>query len=532
MLVAIGVDRGRAVARHRHAGLRLAVRTSFRRCRGCARRRASAICSCSGGGPRRASGLARVRRPAVAAVAAGRAGERRVAARAVHVSTRSTAFLPSTRCCADEPGRSSLAEQPFFPRWAIFQNGALRARLDGALAAADERLQRLHAGDLSAATRDAFWYFPQDWAIQAMKDAGVTHVVVHPAAFHKDHQAVLPVLETRTDFELIGDRRRRHPALSAQAVSLRYSGGMLSVRIHRLDPSVPLPEYQTPGAAGFDLAASADVVDRARHDRAGADGARDRGAGGTLPRDLRAQQHAAQARLDGGQRGRRDRPGLLRADRRSEDPGAQLHRGAGARDAGDRIAQGLFIPVARRHGRRPRAICAMAHAAASVATRVVCRRCRGASVVRQARRMRIYLACTVRGDRGAVAALRSLVASLEAAGHTILTTHLLDDNVEAAEVGAHRARRLRARHRVARGVRPADRGRVGLELRRGLRGGLRARPIGSHGSARRPALPRRSPRSDLAADRRQRASALHGPDVRRPGPIWSSGVARSAGHLA
>jgi dUTP pyrophosphatase len=34
---------------------------------------------------------------------------------------------------------------------------------------------------------------------------------------------------------------------------------MLPVRIRRLDPSVPLPEYQTAGAAGFDLAANADV---------------------------------------------------------------------------------------------------------------------------------------------------------------------------------------------------------------------------------------------------------------------------------
>jgi nucleoside 2-deoxyribosyltransferase len=47
--------------------------------------------------------------------------------------------------------------------------------------------------------------------------------------------------------------------------------------------------------------------------------------------------------------------------------------------------------------------------------------------------MTIYLACTVRGDRGAVPALRSLVTSLENAGHTILTKHLLDDNVEGAE---------------------------------------------------------------------------------------------------
>ena len=47
--------------------------------------------------------------------------------------------------------------------------------------------------------------------------------------------------------------------------------------------------------------------------------------------------------------------------------------------------------------------------------------------------MQIYLACTVRGDRGAVAGLRALVAALESAGHTILTKHLLDDNVEGAE---------------------------------------------------------------------------------------------------
>ena len=47
--------------------------------------------------------------------------------------------------------------------------------------------------------------------------------------------------------------------------------------------------------------------------------------------------------------------------------------------------------------------------------------------------MIIYLACTVRGDRGAVAGLRAVANALEADGHTILTTHLLDDNVEGAE---------------------------------------------------------------------------------------------------
>jgi dUTP pyrophosphatase len=35
---------------------------------------------------------------------------------------------------------------------------------------------------------------------------------------------------------------------------------MIPVRIHRLDPAVPLPRYETAGAAGFDLAASEEVT--------------------------------------------------------------------------------------------------------------------------------------------------------------------------------------------------------------------------------------------------------------------------------
>jgi len=35
---------------------------------------------------------------------------------------------------------------------------------------------------------------------------------------------------------------------------------MPAIRIRRLDPAIALPQYQTAGAAGFDLAASRDVV--------------------------------------------------------------------------------------------------------------------------------------------------------------------------------------------------------------------------------------------------------------------------------
>jgi NAD(P)-dependent dehydrogenase (short-subunit alcohol dehydrogenase family) len=47
--------------------------------------------------------------------------------------------------------------------------------------------------------------------------------------------------------------------------------------------------------------------------------------------------------------------------------------------------------------------------------------------------MTIYLACTVRGDRGGVLAGRAICERLQRHGHRVLTTHLLDDNVETAE---------------------------------------------------------------------------------------------------
>ena len=119
---------------------------------------------------------------------------------------RSTAFLPSTSCWPTSLAPSVLAEQPFFPRWAVFENGPYvlastahwRPLMNGYSGYTPESYQHY---------AEAFWYFPQDWAIQAMKDAGVTHVVVHPARFAHDHQDVLPVLDQRSDFELmaIGD---------------------------------------------------------------------------------------------------------------------------------------------------------------------------------------------------------------------------------------------------------------------------------------------------------------------------------------
>jgi hypothetical protein len=106
------------------------------------------------------------------------------------------------RLLAMETGPVVLAEQPFFPRWAIFQNSPYvlastahwRPLMNGYSGYTPDTYQRY---------ADAFWYFPQDWAIQAMKDAGVTHVMVHLAGFQSDHQPVLEALAKRTDFELM-----------------------------------------------------------------------------------------------------------------------------------------------------------------------------------------------------------------------------------------------------------------------------------------------------------------------------------------
>jgi 2'-deoxynucleoside 5'-phosphate N-hydrolase len=47
--------------------------------------------------------------------------------------------------------------------------------------------------------------------------------------------------------------------------------------------------------------------------------------------------------------------------------------------------------------------------------------------------MTVYLACTVRGHRGALQAARAVNDALLRQGHHVLTTHLLADDADAAE---------------------------------------------------------------------------------------------------
>jgi vacuolar-type H+-ATPase subunit F/Vma7 len=52
-----------------------------------------------------------------------------------------------------------------------------------------------------------FWYFPVERAIQAMRTAGVTHVMVHPSRFGHEADDVIRQLSARSDFELIAISR-------------------------------------------------------------------------------------------------------------------------------------------------------------------------------------------------------------------------------------------------------------------------------------------------------------------------------------
>jgi hypothetical protein len=106
------------------------------------------------------------------------------------------------RLLADEPGHVVLAEQPFFPRTAVFENAPYvlastahwRPLMNGYSGYTPESYQRY---------ADAFWYFPEDWAIAAMKNAGVTHVMVHPHAFDRDADLVVQRISARADMELL-----------------------------------------------------------------------------------------------------------------------------------------------------------------------------------------------------------------------------------------------------------------------------------------------------------------------------------------
>jgi len=83
---------------------------------------------------------------------------------------------------AREPGRVVLVEVPFYPPQAVFENGTYVLNST----AHWRPLMNGYSGYTPAAYRQhaaTFWYFPQEHAIQAMRRAGATHLMVHPDDF-------------------------------------------------------------------------------------------------------------------------------------------------------------------------------------------------------------------------------------------------------------------------------------------------------------------------------------------------------------
>lgn len=102
-----------------------------------------------------------------------------------------------------------LAEVPFYPRQAAFENAEYILNST----AHWRPLMNGYSGYTPAsytAYADVFWYFPRDYAIAAMRRAGVTHIMVHPGRFGHEAGDVI-------------DEIGRHPELELMAVG---SGGL------------------------------------------------------------------------------------------------------------------------------------------------------------------------------------------------------------------------------------------------------------------------------------------------------------------
>ena len=103
---------------------------------------------------------------------------------------------------AQAPGPVVLAEMPFYPRQAVFENAEYvlnstahwRPLLNGYSGYTPESYAR-YADDL--------WHFPEDRAIAALRRAGVTHVMVHPQRFLGDAALIVQQTSARPELELL-----------------------------------------------------------------------------------------------------------------------------------------------------------------------------------------------------------------------------------------------------------------------------------------------------------------------------------------
>ena len=91
---------------------------------------------------------------------------------------------------ADEPGPVVLIEVPFYPPQAVFENAEYVLNST----AHWRPLMNGYSGYTPGSYRDyadVFWYFPDSAAVDAIRAAGATHLVLHPERFGNEAQETL-----------------------------------------------------------------------------------------------------------------------------------------------------------------------------------------------------------------------------------------------------------------------------------------------------------------------------------------------------
>jgi hypothetical protein len=95
---------------------------------------------------------------------------------------------------AQAPGRVVLAEVPFYPASAVFENATYMLNSTAHF----KPLMNGYSGYTPASYRkyaEMFRGFPDERAILAMRQAGVTHVIVHPARLNQDPEQTARTME-------------------------------------------------------------------------------------------------------------------------------------------------------------------------------------------------------------------------------------------------------------------------------------------------------------------------------------------------
>ena len=103
---------------------------------------------------------------------------------------------------ANEPGKVVLAEMPFYPPHAVFENAEYVVNST----AHWRPLMNGYSGYTPATYVDVaslMWYFPDARAFPPMKANGVTHVMVHPRRWGHESSRVIESIANQPDLELI-----------------------------------------------------------------------------------------------------------------------------------------------------------------------------------------------------------------------------------------------------------------------------------------------------------------------------------------